>query len=94
MKHNYVIPSINSDTLNNLLNSCWPYKMNRPTIEEYKRAEIRYKESISKDDSSDYACGIFSFVMRTYLSTLWLHFFYPEQSGKCQGQQRSGDNPI
>ena len=70
----------------------WPKNIPLPTIEEYQAAEVRYQETVKENDFSDYRCGL-AFVIATYIPSVWLPFFFPHESCKCQ-MQLSSESPI
>jgi hypothetical protein len=61
----------------------WPVDKPRPTREEYRLAEERYKkesQALYADGSyqGDFGMGL-QFVMSTYSKNIWLHFFFPDE---------------
>lgn len=57
------------------LDSCWPKGMRRPTIAEYKAANIRYKKDRNELDvmNNKQLTSIMSLFPKD-----WLKYFYPE----------------
>lgn len=65
----------------------WLKEVPRPTLEEFKLAEKRYKDDIIKNDAelakegrvdwSDWRSGLI-FVMSTYNRWIWWKYFFPE----------------
>ena len=78
----------NEEELNDLLQTHWPHDVRRPTLDEYRDANERYRKRFP---NNQYA-RIVSEITKS-IPIFWLHYFFPWPTPENQGHG-SSDTPM